>query len=120
MLADQLQAQIDAGLRAAGGKALLVLAMQVLHLQAHLGIALPKLIGQGPMGGGRAAVELPGFGQEEGTAAQAAQGLVGRAWCQPVEQRLVIGQRAGDITAGNSSRSALSASVRSPSTSMRA
>ena len=86
-----VQAQIESGLRATRGETLLVLAMQVLHLQAHFGIALLKLTGQGPVRGGWASVELSGLGQEEGAAAQAGQALAGRTPGQPVEQRLVIG-----------------------------
>ena len=83
MLGDQVQAQVEPGMRATGAEQVAVLANQLLDLQIDLRITLPKLAGQRPMGGGASTLEYTGGGQQEGAAAQAGQLLMGRSLCQP-------------------------------------
>ena len=63
MLADQVQAQIESGVCAAGAEQLAVFADQLLDLQIDLREALAELAGKRPVGGSAAPVEHAGLGK---------------------------------------------------------
>ncbi|MCY1364413.1 hypothetical protein D9M69_512140 [compost metagenome] len=92
MPGNQVQAEVEAGLGAAGAEQVAVLGEQGLSLQAHLWITFAEGRRQCPVGGGPATVEATRGGQQKRAAAEAGELLGVRPRGQPGQQ-LAVGRQ---------------------------